>query len=132
MESRKRVYIAGAISHEKTVLYYDNIRRMVQVAKQASMAGFSVFVPCLDFMLHLTMTEIESSEASHNDWYYGRSMPWLEVSDAVLVVKGWENSHGTKQEISRAVELHIPVFYDINNMISYFTHLEIVRNWLET
>jgi hypothetical protein len=44
-------------------------------------------------------------------------MAWLEVSDAVLLIEGWEKSKGTLAEIERAKALGIPVFttvYDLN------------------
>ena len=40
-------------------------------------------------------------------------MAWLEVSDAVVLVPGWEQSNGTKKEIEVAEKLGIPVYsYD--------------------
>ena len=42
--------------------------------------------------------------------FYDYSMAWLDVSDAVLLLPGWEKSKGTLAEIERANELRIPVF----------------------
>ena len=39
--------------------------------------------------------------------------------DAVLVVPGWENSTGTKKEIEVAINLGIPVFYTLEELIRF-------------
>ena len=49
--------------------------------------------------------------------YYQYSIAWLEVSDAILVVPGSEESKGTQKEIDRANELKIPVFYTIRDLV---------------
>jgi hypothetical protein len=43
-------------------------------------------------------------------------MAWLDVSDAVLLLDGWERSKGTLVEIDRAKELDIPIFNNINGL----------------
>jgi hypothetical protein len=45
-------------------------------------------------------------------------MQWLEVSDAVLVVQGFERSTGTRREIARAGQLGIPVHFSFEDLVS--------------
>jgi hypothetical protein len=46
-------------------------------------------------------------------------MDWLEVSDIVYVLPGFETSKGTLAEIERAEELNIPIVYSFEELISY-------------
>ena len=52
--------------------------------------------------------------------YYKYGIAWLDVSNAVLVVPGSENSKGTQKEIERAKELRIPVFYNLKDLEEHF------------
>jgi len=49
--------------------------------------------------------------------FYTYSLSWLEVSDCMLVLNGYESSRGTLKEIEFAKELGIPVYYDINEFL---------------
>ena len=113
----KRVYVAGAISNPDVTQVYNNKRRMKQLGKDVSVAGYSPFVPCLDEELHHLMNDNENDMACSCGFYYPRSMAWLEVSDAVVLVRGWENSIGTQKEIERAKELGIPVYNSLQELI---------------
>jgi Domain of unknown function (DUF4406) len=113
----KRVYVAGAISNPDVTQVYNNKRRMKQLGKDVSVAGYSPFVPCLDEELHHLMNDKENDMACSCGFYYPRSMAWLEVSDAVVLVRGWENSIGTQKEIERAKELGIPVYNSLQELI---------------
>ena len=103
----KRIYIAGAISDPSLIQSLDNIRRGVRVANMVLAAGYAVFVPHIDFQLFLGLND---GQEISKESIQAQSMAWLEVSDAVLLVPGWENSGGTKSEIERALELGIPVY----------------------
>jgi len=106
----KKIYIAGALNAD-ACQYIKNLHRMILWAHRVRQAGFSVFVPGLDFLSGLV----------HGNWdypdYFNNNQVWLEVSDAVYVVSGWENSEGTKKEIKLAEKLNIPVFYEIDDLV---------------
>lgn len=105
----KRLYIAGAYSADNVLGVLDNIRRGMRAGTQALLAGFAPFVPWFDFHFQLMLRE---NEALTVEDYYRYSLAWLEVSDAVWVLPGSENSKGTQAEIKRAQELGIPVHYE--------------------
>ncbi|HUX79897.1 MAG TPA: DUF4406 domain-containing protein, partial [Alphaproteobacteria bacterium] len=79
------------------------------------LAGYSPYVPWHDFHHNLMLRDGESLSV---DDYYEMSMAWLEVSDAMLVLPGWQKSKGTIAEITRAVELDIPIFYSLSDLIN--------------
>ena len=104
------VYVAGPLN-AGAVGYIKNIHRMVMWAEKVRKAGFSVYIPGIDFLAGVI----------HGDWeyedYFNNSQPWLERADAIFVIPDYEESKGTLREIERAANLSIPVFYDIEKLI---------------
>lgn len=102
----KRIYVAGAISSDNIITILDNLRRGIQASVQILKEGNAPFCPMLDFQFQLTVGGLTIEE------YYRYSMAWLEVSDVVLVLRGSEKSRGVKAEVTRAMELGIPVLWE--------------------
>jgi nucleoside 2-deoxyribosyltransferase len=105
-----RVYVAGPISSDKLLTSMENIRRGVTMSAFLIKEGFHVFCPFIDILFAMVNQHLDVEDYQRN------SMAWLEVSDAVLVLPGYENSAGTKQEIARALELGIPVCYNLKEL----------------
>jgi hypothetical protein len=112
----KRVYVAGAYQATNALEMLANIARGVQAGLQVWKAGFAPYVPWLDISMHIANPCPESTTIEE---CYEWSMSWLEVSDAILIVPGWEESQGTLKEIARACQLGIPVFYSIKDLIKW-------------
>jgi hypothetical protein len=108
-----KVYIAGALNSD-AVGYIKNMHRMIEWADKVRRAGFSVYVPCVDFLMGLQMGNYE-----YND-YFDNGQPWLEVSNAIFLVPEWKDSKGTLNEIKRAKKLNIPVYTDLDKMVTYY------------
>lgn len=109
----RKIYIAGKLN-DNAVGYIKNCHKMIKTAKQVREAGFSVYVPCIDFLEGLVDGSFEYGD------YFDNSQPWLLSADAVFLTPGWGSSEGTKREISLANEYNIPVFNDINMLTAYF------------
>jgi hypothetical protein len=105
----KRVYIAGKLNDDACG-YIKNMHRMIKWAELVRQAGFAVFVPGLDFLQGVIFGNWEYAD------YFDNSQAWLDASDAVFLVPGWETSAGTAREIKRAQAHGIPVFSDIVEM----------------
>jgi len=84
----KRIYIAGPYSADNITDCLDNMRRGMRAAVKVLLAGFSPWCPWHDFHHQLMLKEEETLTV---DNYYQFSMAWLEVSDALLVLSGWES-----------------------------------------
>lgn len=110
---KKRIYVAGAIQGKTLLESFENIRKGIKLSVEVLKSGYSPFSPFIDFQFSFV-------EPITLEEYYSYSLAWLEVSDAVLLVEGWENSKGTKKEIERANELDIPVFSSLSSLIMYF------------
>jgi hypothetical protein len=103
----KRVYVAGKLNADACG-YIINVHRMIIWAEKVRKLGFAVFVPGLDFLQGLVFGDWEYPD------YFDNSQPWLDASDAVFLVPGWETSTGTAREIERAKAQGIPVFSDLD------------------
>jgi hypothetical protein len=112
--ARTRVYVAGAYSATSVIRVLENMRKGMRVGSQLLQLGFAPFVPWLDHHLQLMLHKGESLTVQD---YYDYSMAWLEVSDLILVLPDWEESHGTKKEIERANELNIDVYFSLNALL---------------
>jgi hypothetical protein len=111
--SRKRVYIAGKYSADNVLDVLDNIRIGTRMGTVLLMKGFAPFCPWLD---HQFQFMLQGDEKLVVEDYYEYSLAWLEVSQVMLVLPGFENSKGTAKEIERAKELFIPICYNMDQL----------------
>jgi len=114
----KRIYVAGNYSRNKDGSIADvigvqqNIRAGLITSLKLLRLGFAPFCPWLDFQYGLLDDEPLSKEI-----YYTYSIAWLEVSDAMLVISGVGLNSGVDTEIKRAIELNIPIYHSIDEML---------------
>lgn len=113
MAKRLRVYVAGPYSADNVLGVLQNIGRGERACAQLLRNGFSPFCPWHD--KSYAMDE-QCEEVTVED-FQEHSMAWLECSQALLCIDGWEKSKGTMAEIARAKEIGIPVFYDIFSLL---------------
>ena len=103
----KRVYVAGAYSADNVLDVLRNIGHGEKACAELFAAGYAPFCPWHDKSYVIDNPDGEFTVQQ----FYDFSMAWLEVSDAVLVLSGWQNSKGTLKEIERANEFGIPVYF---------------------
>jgi hypothetical protein len=109
----KKVYVAGAYSADNVMDVLHNIGFGIEACSDLLGFGFAPFCPWLDYHFALFNRKIPKQS------FYDYSLAWLEASDAVWVLPGWENSKGTIAEIAKAESLNIPVFYDFNKLLNW-------------
>ncbi len=100
-----RIYLAGKYSDNNILGCFNNIHDGIAATVSILKAGHAVFCPFVDFLFQFFDKSLTKED------YYRYSMAWLEVSEEVWVLPGWEDSIGVKKEIQRANELGIPVRY---------------------
>jgi len=115
---KKKIYVAGKLSHDDPCGYIQNCHKMIKAAKVLRDNKYCVYVPCNDFL-----EGIVSGDFKYED-YFENSQPWLMISDAVFLVPGWETSPGTKREMELADSLNIPIFSDIEAMNEFFSKVK--------
>ena len=111
-----KVYVAGPYSADNVIDVLKNIGRGEKVCAQLFQDGFAPFCPWHDKSYVIDEHDSEFTV----DQFYNYSMAWLEVSDAVLLINGWENSRGTLDEIDRAKDLGIPIFYSYQDLYTHY------------
>lgn len=110
----KRVYVAGAYSADNVIDVLKNIGKGEYWASQLFLYGYAPFCPWHDKDYVIKNWDKELSVKQ----FYDYSMAWLEVSDLLVVLEGWEKSQGTLLEIAKAKELGIPIIYDIKEILN--------------
>lgn len=114
-----KVYVAGKYSDDNVLAVLNNIRKGIQLCKDLFMMGYAPFCPWLDHMYVLVMNGYDMENLSVAN-FHEYSMEWLKVSDCVLVIPDRiETSNGVQNEIARAKELNIPIFYALCDLKSY-------------
>ena len=106
----KRVYIAGPYNGDNILDCLDHIRVGIKTACVLIKMGYAPFCPFLDYQYRIMDSDIT------REMYQAQSMVWLEASQAVLLLPGWEKSKGSLAEIRRAKELKIPVFHSFEDL----------------
>jgi hypothetical protein len=104
----KRIYVAGPYSANNVITVLDNIRNGIRASTELMLRGYSPFCPWLDFHFQLQLRDGEQLDVQD---YYRYTLAWLPVSDAMLVLPGYETSKGTLAEIKLANEKFIPIYY---------------------
>ena len=107
-----RVYIAGPYNAHSIIKVLNNIRVGINMAVVLLQAGFAPFCPFLDFQFQL-QAELTVKQ------FKAFSMAWVEVSDAIFMLDGWEQSAGAIAEKEEAERLDIPVFYRLEELYKY-------------
>ena len=110
----KKVYIAGAMSANDILQVLQNLHDGIEIGGDALQAGFAPFVSHFDSFFKLQKGVNFDIPMQR---YYDYTMEWLKVSDIVLVCPNYKNSVGTLAEIKTAMELGIPVYYSLSEMV---------------
>ena len=108
-----RVYVAGPYSADNVMQVLENMRAGIRASTEVLLAGFAPFCPWLDYQYKFAVQGAE--ELTIND-FYQYSLSWLRVSEAMLILDGWQKSKGTLHEIEVAKELGIPIFESLSEL----------------
>ena len=124
---RFKVYIAGPYSGRKDKdgkdggynVIEENIQRARSMAILLAEMGYAWFCPHLN-CYHF---EIDCNVSHEHEIYLPIDFAFLSGCDAVILLEGWEDSWGTKQEIEYADSLKIPVFTELDQLDEYLRSL---------
>lgn len=115
----KRIYVAGAYSADNVMDVFGNMRRGMDAATAILMMGAAPYCPWLDHDLALR------ADISVQN-FYDCSMAWLEVSDAVFLVKErYETSKGVAKELAYAREHNIPIFTSLPVLLEWLRRIKL-------
>ncbi len=108
---RPKVYINGPLTSSGNIL--ENVAGAIDAARALIVAGFAPFCP------HLSHHVDPAGEIPHSVWMEV-DLPWVEAADAVLRLLG--ESVGANIEVERAVQIGIPVFTSMGELVRHFQH----------
>jgi len=110
-----KIYIAGKYSADTIIEGLKNIARGQKVAAELFELGFAPFSPWWDRSFIL-----DNPEGTYTkQMFYDASLAWMEMSDAVYVISGVGDKGGVDKEINRAIELHLPIFTELKNLLRW-------------
>ena len=109
----KRVYVAGPYSADNIIDVLAHIKDGNDTAAWLILQGFAVFSPFLDFQYALTTYGKDITKAQ----YQANSMAFVECCDCMIVLPGWGNSIGASAEIERAIDLGIPIYFNVHELV---------------
>lgn len=114
--SRPKCYLAGPMRG------YDDYNRPVffAAAEELRLAGWEVFSPAeKDVELGITAPPGGITDKPLRAFPIGDDLKWIAESDAVFLLRGWEDSEGAALETEVAIRLGIPVYlYDDGTKIT--------------
>ena len=113
----KKIYVAGPIRDPNPIKFLQNIREGIRTAGMLITEGYAPFCPQLDFQYFL---QHENSECPNLEQVMAVSLEWLLQCDAVFVLPGWSQSHGTLEEMRIARLSGVPIFTSITQLKSHF------------
>jgi hypothetical protein len=117
----KTAYIAGPMTprgnrrdtQNSAIEYLLNARDLVQAAVALIHKGYAPYCPGLDFQYFLSL---RPGETIPEETIKEVSLAWLDVSDIIVLLPGWEASEGCQAEYSRSIELGMPAFYGVESV----------------
>lgn len=119
MVYRLRVYVAGKYRDTNRWGVAENIRKAEKVGFQLAEMG------CVPLIPHSLYGSFDGTLS--DQFWLDATAEWLTVCDAVVLVPGWETSHGTKAEISLAEQLGIPVYSSVDAFVQSEIYKEVVN-----
>jgi hypothetical protein len=109
------IYVASPYTKGDVAI---NVRRNIEAADRLALAGFTPFCPLLTHFWHLLIPH-------EYEFWCAYDMVWLERCDAIVRLAG--ESSGADAEVKRAVELGLPVFYSVEEVIGSAPQREVSK-----
>jgi len=117
----KIAYLAGPMTprgnrsdtQNAAIEYLFNVRDMLAAAVVLIGKGYAPYCPALDMQYFLSL---RPGEMISEEIIKDVSIAFLENSDILVLLPGWEVSAGCKAEYSKAVELGMPAYYDVKSV----------------
>jgi hypothetical protein len=104
---KTRVYIASPYTKGDVAV---NVKMQIDTANILMDYGFAPFVPLYFHFQHM------AHPRPYNEWTE-LDMVWVQVCHVLLRIGG--ESSGADKEVELAMELQIPVFYSIEQLLKY-------------
>jgi len=88
---------------------HKNIEKARAIGAECAMKGWMPIIP------HTNTAWMSGIQA--HEWWYESTNEQLRVCDAIVMVDGWEESHGAQMEHDEAVRMGIFVYYSTDEVL---------------
>ncbi len=100
-----RIYVAGPYSASCKTVIRKNIARADRAGRYLLGLGLAPFIP------HNNTAGWENDMTLRYEDFMALDLAWLEVAEAIYMLRGWEKSRGAVMEHNRAIDLGIVIIY---------------------
>lgn len=107
-----RVYIAGPYTADTPEKVERNIESARHALTELLKVGATPFCP------HTHTANMEGVEGLSYQDFMRIGLEWLAQCEAMLLLTGWQSSRGTLIELEEAHRLRIPVYSELENVLS--------------
>lgn len=91
--------------HDAARVAEQNVKNAIEVFHQLKAMGHTPFVPHLSHYIHINGKE------DYSTWWYEYDLTFLDLwVEGVVMLKGWEKSHGSRLEYAAALNKNLPIF----------------------
>lgn len=109
------IYICGPLtpkSHHKNhaIEYLGNVRVMLRAYNRLIGLGYAPYCPGMDFSGFLAGVSVGEKKIK------AVGLAWLENSDCMVLLRGWNRSRGCLAEIERAKELGMKIYLTVKEV----------------
>lgn len=121
-----RVYVAGPMTPRgegnHAIEFLTNLRKGIEVCLTLIEHGFAPFSPFLDFLYWIAGGQLTEEQVKKI------SATFLRVCDCVLLLDGWEQSSGCRNELKIASEVGLPAFDTIEEVVAWAERNSMIKN----
>lgn len=116
------IYIAGPYNAERYSAIDENVANAIKASRKVMLeCGDDVMAVCPHSMTH----RIARSNLIPEKQFADGVLELAARCDALFVINGWEKSYGTKREIEQTQRQGKPVFYNIDDLVSFVKGLSL-------
>ena len=116
-----KVYVAAPYTDLAPGRVEKNVKRAMLAAADLMRAGAVVFCP---HWTHFLVPYLDEGLQFDHDFWMAQDLPWLDVCDGAVFLRGWSSSRGCMREFNYAQSTcgRIRIFRDVEECILWVRH----------
>lgn len=125
-----KIYIASPYTNPVPARVEKNVKRAMEAAVCLIQAGAVVFCP---HWTHFLVPHLGEELRFDHEFWMKQDLPWLDVCDGVVFLRGWSSSKGCLREFNHAQSTcgRIRIFQDLEECILWTKHEIAARKYTD-